>query len=1235
MANTNEENIIDELKLSVGLDATKATKQHSEATNKIIAEVESMIAKYKTLGETIDKLPTPGALVRASEKKYKMGISNLGQSAFWDPEKGVNAYAGKQLTGTTEKDMQKEASRIRTELFRAKANAQREIELAGIPKVEEAFKTEKFDNIIASAKSKLTEYGKLANITPAQTNRAIVEAGIAAGKSTEQIKSMLVPMDSVWQKWGQIAGRALLTIPVWMGLRAAVQLLQSTLAEGIKFMTEYETALAEIRIASNTTAEETKNLGEAVLSLASQYGVLGTEALKAAKLFAQQGLSLSDTLAMTQSAIIGSQLLGQNVSEVAEGLTSAVRAYNMAASDSVSIIDKWMKVQKEFAVTSSDLMEGMKVAGATAAAFGISIDTLNGQLTGIIETTRKTGSQAGNALVMMYTRLFSTAKNYIQTIAKVPIYLDENNRATFENTNVYRQANDVMNDLAFAWKGLDEAERINLATQIGSRRNTTSFIALMENYDRVLKAQVNSMTAAGTSTEALAIIQNTAAYKTKQLASSWQELVATVGDTGTWKWAIDMLNSLIRTLQNMVSATASAKSAIRKEATAELEVLNVDKQRIIDYQNLLSLKKQIEKTGENKEILPDVEEQLKKLKAYENKNLEEQQLKIYRAQAIQLKPELKPTYGKELGQKQAYAGAGLLGLGTALTAAVAFLSNPVGWAGLLLGGLGLASGAAGGANVGGFLNNTFQSGATKSQNDKLLQQAIQDQLDTAKREELLRKGKITEPVVDEGDKELDAQQQIQNIEHIANMLKIQGKTEQEILRYKIEQFKASNKIAYDAQKQLQITKMEYELEESIAAERDKIAEAKIFANIDKTTSILQIQGKTEQQILQYKISQYEAYNKIRYTAERQIEISKMQNDLDVQRLRDVMEYSDKLEESVTGSISNIMAGTGNVADVFSGLNDSMIESYRKTASEGISDIFMKSTGIGDVFGNAMDTLKQAFGIVSQKIEDKIDISNSLLTTIANNTSGKVAGETASGAIGGTTTAGVPSGLIGLGINKATDWWYGVGKKTTATQGYYQGTAPRSSSGGLVGNTSAVSDAMAQIAKQQKSQATAGALTGGIEGLMTGYSAYQSAKAGGASQAGSIMSGVGAAGMAMGGAAIATGVMAGTSGTVLGLGASNFWNPVGWVLLIVGALLMIASLFMKTKKSEQTSSETRSTEAKVSSKIDITNKQLEIVNRNLVALKNTITTYILPSSVYFAEKYGLDEQFAVNSRRGLL
>jgi len=540
---------------------------------------------------------------------------------------------------------------------------------------------------------------------------------------------------------------------------------------------------------------------------------------------------------------------------------------------------------------------------------------------------------------------------------------------------------------------------------------------------------------------------------------------------------------------------------------------------------------------------------------------------------------------------------------------------------LILGGLGLASGAVGGARVGQGINTVASKDTSK---EKL--KAGMDELRGQDEVERLRKKKLADmaPKDDEEERKLNADQQIQMITHTANMLKIQGKTEQEILRYKLEQYKASEEIGGSAKKQLTITKMEDELQESIAEERQKIAEANIFANIDKTASLLQVQGKTEQEILKYKIAQYEAYNEIRYTAERQIEITKLQNDLEVQKYTDIMAYSNELKTSLSDSINDVMSGKANVSDIFGNIQSTMIDSYRKTTSEGLSSILMGSTGVGDVFGGAMEKLKEAFGIVGNKLEDKIDVSNLALAQIVENTAALagVSGSTPSSSIGGGTTGtavgGISSGVLGLGIRKATDLWYGVGK-TTATQGTY--TAQQSSSGGLVGNTSAAADAIAEATKKSKSQNAAGIVGGGLESVMTGYNAYQSAKAGGASTAGAVMSGVGG--------------LATTAGTILAVGATNGWNVVGWVLLVVGVLLTIASLFMKGKKSEQTSSESKSSEMKVSSKIDITNKQLEIVNRNLVALKNTITTYILPASAYFAEKYGLDEQFAVNSRRGLL
>ena len=346
-------------------------------------------------------------------------------------------------------------------------------------------------------------------------------------------------------------------------------------------------------------------------------------------------------------------------------------------------------------------------------------------------------------------------------------------------------------------------------------------------------------------------------------------------------------------------------------------------------------------------------------------------------------------------------------------------------------------------------------------------------------------------------------------------------------------------------------------------------------------------------------------------------------------LKDLQEYNNVIKSSFKDSFKNMFSGEGDVGDLFSGVQNAMVESYRNTMAEGLSSVFMGS-GIGDVFGGAMTKLKEAFGIIGNKIEDKIKISNELLSVIGQNTAA-LAG--VSGAApttpGGTATAG-PKGVLGIGVSKFSDWFSGVNR---VQKNYQPGIGPITEEGRAPAG-SMVSDVKALAAAQRRSQNTAGIIGGGIEGVMTGYSAYQSAKAGGATPLKAGMQGAGSVGMGVGAALVTGSYMAG-AGTAGYTGAANFWNPVGWILLIVAALMMIGSLFMKDKKAEQESSESRNTEQKVSSKIDITNKQLEIVNRNLVALKNTITTYILPSSAYFAEKMGLDEQFAVNSRRGIL
>jgi len=153
-------------------------------------------------------------------------------------------------------------------------------------------------------------------------------------------------------------------------------------------------------------------------------------------------------------------------------------------------------------------------------------------------------------------------------------------------------------------------------------------------------------------------------------------------------------------------------------------------------------------------------------------------------------------------------------------------------------------------------------------------------------------------------------------------------------------------------------------------------------------------------------------------------------------------------------------------------------------------------------------------------------------------------------------------------------------------------------------------------------------------VITAADGVNQIKGGGAKN---ITQGVGqvAGAIGMGATALTMASIAG-SGTLFAAGTATaaagglaFLGPLG---LAIMAVLMIASLFMKGPK--QTSTQVQTSETKVGSKIDISNKKLELINRNLIALRNTLETYSLATSAYFSEKqYGnIDSEFALSTRR---
>lgn len=404
--------------------------------------------------------------------------------------------------------------------------------------------------------------------------------------------------------------------------------------------------------------------------------------------------------------------------------------------------------------------------------------------------------------------------------------------------------------------------------------------------------------------------------------------------------------------------------------------------------------------------------------------------------------------------------------------------------------------------------------------------------------------------------------------------------------------------------------------------------------------------KLTRESLDYELKQVERLKNYGYN---QIEIEKAKLEIMLQRKNELKDEEEitkqilKIQEAINKSYDDYVTSfSGSLKEAFTNklsggswtsfgntISKTLTSSYINEVATGLTNSLMK-TGVGNVFAGSLTSLKNSWEGITGKIKTAFDEGG--MTTY----NWIIRGFSEAQNVGTAGWTGTPT-ITGGGATSSTNYWNTYAKSATTPYSNYYGN-----SGYYPGGYSSLAGkgykdvGYNDLLKKQ--------FYGGLtQSALTGYSAYQSASAGGLGVAGSIASGVFGAGAAIAGTM--GGLAASTIGSTAGFGAGAAagqasllgltMGPVGWAIL--GASLTIASILPSLFSSgKTTTTETKTSETVVASKIDVTNKSLEIINRNLIALKNSVETYILPDSAYFSTKSNtLEDQWVLMSSRGLL
>lgn len=242
-------------------------------------------------------------------------------------------------------------------------------------------------------------------------------------------------------------------IEIWANAAAvlAVPLIAmvDTIVTVDKYMNQFKRVMNE-----DTNFNELLNHN---INTANNFGRTISEVNETALTLARQGFNEAEVLDLTKSTTLARNIADLDQQEAIAAITSAMAAFNLEASQSVSIVDKINAIDNQFSVSSKDLSLALQSSASAANAFGVSIEALLGDSTALMQATQISGDVAGEALSTIYSRL--TAMPAIDALKSIKVDIQNSN-------GELKSTSQILDEVAGAFQNLNDETKQNTAVAI-------------------------------------------------------------------------------------------------------------------------------------------------------------------------------------------------------------------------------------------------------------------------------------------------------------------------------------------------------------------------------------------------------------------------------------------------------------------------------------------------------------------------------------------------------------------------------------------------------------------------------------------------------------------------------------------------------------------------------------------------------------------------------------------------
>lgn len=603
--------------LATGFKNKGDVKKYSDAMNQIVNVYDEIIKKTNTLSKTkkiniaADDTDLKNALkdlkdLQEEQEKAAKKLNSVQKSTSSTLSKAAKNHQGKNSAAAWNdavkafedgkiEDTEKALKRLNTQVKIAESRAQKngttlssdwvkykedvENMTAALDEYKDAAEKEAVAQDAVNTKQKEADayYNKgaaaLQNISNAAQSGAQGVRSFAKG--TEESAKQTQELNSELENFKSKAA-------YFFGLSNAINLFKRSVRSAYETVKDLDAVMTETAVVTNFDVGDMWTQLPEYTQRANELGVSIHSAYEAATIFYQQGLKTNEVMAVSNETLKMARIAGLDAATASDRMTNALRGFNMEM-DKVSaqrVNDVYSKLAAITASNTDEISTAMTKVASLAHNANMEFETTSAFLAQIIESTRESAETAGTALKTVVARFSEVKKLYSKgqlmgndeegeaiDVNKVSTAL----RSAGINLNEYltgsKGLDDIFIELAEKWDSLDKVQQRYIATMAAGSRQQSRFIALMSDYKRTVELVDAANNANGASQEQYGKTLDSLETKLARLKNAWDEFILGLTNSDAIKGAVDLLTSLITTINKLISAISGKSSAAKMITT--------------------------------------------------------------------------------------------------------------------------------------------------------------------------------------------------------------------------------------------------------------------------------------------------------------------------------------------------------------------------------------------------------------------------------------------------------------------------------------------------------------------------------------------------------------------------------------------------------------------------------------------------------------------------------------------